>query len=119
MGRADRRYSRNPVPDSDLFPVSFGFQPKNDTQYTYFHFRIIQCGRDLVSLKVVTYNLHHFQPEAFGKILCPVDEGGVILEQTLPIRMELFHHRVKVISWMNLSSFCAEKFSQSKPSKHY
>lgn len=29
---------------------------------------------------------------------CPVDEGGIIIEENAPIRREMFYHREKVIS---------------------
>jgi hypothetical protein len=33
----------------------------------------------------------------FNDHLCPVDVGIVILEETTPIRIEMLHHRLKVI----------------------
>ena len=34
----------------------------------------------------------------FSDPLCPMDGGIVILEETIPIRIEMFHYRIKVIT---------------------
>lgn len=53
--------------------------------------------------------------EPSGEPLCPVDAGGgVSLEQTTPMKVELFHQRIKVIGQKNCSidfllKLCKEK----------
>ncbi len=42
----------------------------------------------------------------FGDPSRPVDGGTVILEETTPIRIEMFHHRIKVINQNNFVLIC-------------
>lgn len=35
----------------------------------------------------------------FSELSCPVDRSGVILEETSPIQIEMFHHRIKGDQW--------------------
>ncbi len=55
---------------------------------------------------------------------CPMD--GAILEETTPIRMEMFHHRIKVITQNNFVLICSDpsqwpfwgdKWTQTMPAK--
>ncbi len=38
----------------------------------------------------------------------PVDGGIVILEETTPVRIEMFHHRIKVITQNNFVLICSD-----------
>lgn len=52
------------------------------------------------------HNASLFIPiEPFSEPLCPVDMGEDMLDETTLIRMEMFHHRIKVISQRNLYWF--------------
>ena len=42
----------------------------------------------------------------FSDPSCPMDGGIVILEETSPIRIEMFHQRIKVIIQINFVLIC-------------
>ena len=44
----------------------------------------------------------------FSDPSCPMDGGIVILEETTPIRIEMFHHRIKVITQNNFGLICSD-----------
>ncbi len=44
----------------------------------------------------------------FSDPLCPMDGGIFIVEKTTPIRIEMFHHRAKVITQNNFVLICSE-----------
>lgn len=46
--------------------------------------------------------------KAFSKPLCPVHGGLLILKETISIRIEMFHHRKKVINQRNSVLICIE-----------
>lgn len=39
----------------------------------------------------------------FSEPLCPVDGGGVILDETTPIRIEMFPQNIKLIRQKNIT----------------
>uniref|UniRef100_A0A0E9PRG6 Uncharacterized protein n=1 Tax=Anguilla anguilla TaxID=7936 RepID=A0A0E9PRG6_ANGAN len=44
----------------------------------------------------------------FSDPSCPVDEGIFIMEEITPIRIEIFHHRIKLITQNNFVLICSE-----------
>ena len=46
--------------------------------------------------------------KAFSDPSCPVSWGIVILEETTPIRTEMFHQRVNVITQNNFELICSD-----------
>ena len=44
----------------------------------------------------------------FSDPSCPMDGSIVILEETTPIRIEMFHHRIKVITQNNFVLICSD-----------
>ncbi len=44
----------------------------------------------------------------FSDPSCPADGGIVILEETTPIRIEMFHHRIKVTTQNNFVLICSD-----------
>ncbi len=50
----------------------------------------------------------------FSDLSCPLDTGIVILEETTPIRRELFHHRSRVTNQNNFVLICSDLPSARK-----
>lgn len=44
----------------------------------------------------------------YSETLCTVTGGGVILEETTAIRIEMLHHRIKVLSQKNSALICSD-----------
>ena len=61
--------------------------------------------------------------QPFSDPSCFIDEGIVILEETAPIRIEMFYHRIKVITQNNFVLICSDpscqgdKWTQTMPAK--
>lgn len=51
-------------------------------------------GWDLVTQKAIAYNLYQIfiSIKPFSDLLCPMDGGRVILEETTPIKIEMFQN---------------------------
>lgn len=49
-------------------------------------------------MMAIAYDLHNFHsPQTIKKLVCPVDEGIIVTEMA-PIRIEMHHHKIKVIT---------------------
>lgn len=59
--------------------------------------------RDVVSVKAMAYDLH--------QSLCLVDGGGVILEETTPNKIGMFHRRINVVSQKNCHADLKYRFT--------
>ena len=64
----------------------------------------VQLCCDLVTVKATAHDSHHFhthQTFSDASVL-------VIMEETTPFRIEMFHHRIKVITQNNFVLICSD-----------
>lgn len=63
----------------------------------FYRDEISDCEGDIISIFI--------QP--FKKPSCSESGGGVMLEETPPIMIEMFHHKIKVIGQKNIVVNCS------------
>lgn len=69
----------------------------------------VQSGWNLVTVKAIAFDLHHLHTHQTTQgTLMSCGRGGIILEETTTIRIEIFYHRKNVINQNNFVLNCIE-----------
>lgn len=65
------------------------------------------------TVKVLSYDSHHYHTHPSNHSLtptCPIDGVIVVLEEAISIRIEMFHHRIKVTTQNDFVLICVDLY---------
>lgn len=82
----------------------------NYLSYFYCSNDFYKSNRQKKLTRYVSKVLYHYMPnqvKPFSDPWCSIDGDIVILEDTTPMKMEMFHHRTKVINQTYLGLICS------------